>query len=309
MNPHLFREYDIRGIVGPDLNEDVVETIGRAFGTRCVREQHKRIAVGHDVRLSSLGFSEALCRGIASTGTDVVYVGMLPTPLLYFAVIDGPLDGGVMITGSHNPRDYNGLKFCAGGLSLYGDEIQELQTLCEAGEFAEGRGSIEERSIEPLYLADVAMRFSQQTPRKIVIDCGNGVGGLIAPGLERTSPRHRAATALRRSNKHYHLQSTANNRHDRIVDAAVTNSARRSSTPTEQVGGSFRSHHSRVDNYATIKRRLKLLVLGCLCNHDQLSLALIPVRQIHLAIDRHADNKIAVTTITTKLTARSSDHR
>lgn len=186
MNPHLFREYDIRGIVGPDLNEEVVETIGRAFGTRCVREGHNRIAVGRDVRLSSPGFSEALCRGVASTGTDVVNVGMLPTPLLYFAVIDGPLDGGVMITGSHNPRDYNGLKFCAGGLSLYGDEVRELQTLCEAGEFAEGSGSIEERSIEPLYLADVAMRFSQQTPRKIVIDCGNGVGGLIAPGLFRS---------------------------------------------------------------------------------------------------------------------------
>ncbi len=185
MNPQLFREYDIRGIVGTDLNEEVVETIGRAFGTRCVREGHARIAVGRDTRLSSPAFSEALCRGVASTGVCVVNVGMLPTPLLYFAVIDGPLDGGVMITGSHNPCEYNGLKFCAGGLSLYGDEITELRTLCEAGRFAEGSGSVEEIAIERSYLADVAMRFKKQTPRKIVIDCGNGVGGLIAPELFR----------------------------------------------------------------------------------------------------------------------------
>lgn len=185
MNPHLFREYDIRGIVGSDLNEDVVESIGRAFGTRCVREGHRRVAVGRDVRESSLDFSNALCRGIASTGTDVVDVGMLPTPLLYFAIIHMKLDGGVMITGSHNPREYNGLKFQAGGLSLYGAEITELRSLCEAGDFAAGEGKVEEASIESAYLEDVAGRFQTQTPQKIVIDCGNGVGGLIAPILFR----------------------------------------------------------------------------------------------------------------------------
>ncbi|CAN5754735.1 phosphomannomutase/phosphoglucomutase [soil metagenome] len=189
MNPHIFRQYDIRGVVGSDVTPQIAESIGRAFATRLSRAKpgasRLRIAVGRDNRLSSDELAVAVIRGITLSGVDAVDVGMVPTPAHSFAAAFLETDGGIQITGSHNPPQYNGFKLSAGGRSLYGDAIQELRGLIERSDYVSGDGRVEERAILPDYVRELAAKFNITRPLKVVVDCGNGAGSLVAVELLR----------------------------------------------------------------------------------------------------------------------------
>jgi len=187
MNPQIFREYDIRGLVGLDLTEDVVEKLGRGLGTMVRRQGGRWIVVGRDCRESSTRFREAICKGITSTGLHVLDVGVVPTPVTYFAANTLPVDGLAMITGSHNPPEYNGFKVGGGKTTFHGAEIQELRKLIEAGDFERGSpGKVIQFDIVTPY-----MHFIRQTlavgrkGMRIVVDAGNGTGGVVAVPLFR----------------------------------------------------------------------------------------------------------------------------
>lgn len=183
MNANIFRAYDIRGIADEDLTDDVVERIGAAYGTVIRRGGGKRVSTGRDVRLTSGRIQEALMRGIRSTGLDVVDVGVVPTPVLYFSIVHLKTDGGVMVTGSHNPIEFNGLKMNDGLLSLFGEQIQDLRRLIEGGDFERGSGNLHEEDVIPAYKSMIQERIRIEKPFRIVVDAGNGTAGPIAPGL------------------------------------------------------------------------------------------------------------------------------
>ncbi len=179
----IFREYDIRGIVGDDITENVVNLIGKAFGTYIKRNGGKQIVVGRDVRLSSEMFDNALSEGIIASGCDVISIGEVPTPIVYFSMFNLPVDGGIVVTASHNPKEYNGLKFRKGHFPFYGKEIQELRKIIETNDFMEGKGKRSEHdNLEP-YLDAIRERIKFKRGLKVVVDAGNGTTGTIAPGL------------------------------------------------------------------------------------------------------------------------------
>jgi phosphomannomutase/phosphoglucomutase len=190
INPQIFREYDIRGLVDKDLTVEVVYALGRGLGTMIRRANPGRrcaAAVGRDARESSLRFRDAMCRGLTESGCDAVDVGMVPTPLCYFAANTLPFSGGgglAMITGSHNPPEYNGFKVGIGKSTCHGGEIQELRKLIERGDFESGKGELREHDIIGPYKAYVTgnLRLGKRRP-KVVIDAGNGVGGIIGAPL------------------------------------------------------------------------------------------------------------------------------
>ena len=145
ISPTIFREYDVRGLVDQDLTEEAVNAIARGLGTLVREKGGKKVVVGRDCRLSGPRFAKALIAGLASTGCDVVDLGVVPTPLTYFAANTIPgVDGLCMITGSHNPPEYNGLKLGLGQTTFYGEQIQQLRRLVESGRFAEGEGTVRE---------------------------------------------------------------------------------------------------------------------------------------------------------------------
>lgn len=186
MNSQIFREYDIRGLVGKDLNEEVVEAIGRGFGTYLQKKSGKKVIIGRDNRLSSEKFSNALKEGILSTGCDILDVGLVPTPVFYFSIINLNGDGGMMVTGSHNPPDFNGFKVCVGKTTIYGEEIQNLRKLIEKGEFIKSkRGEVKNVNTIQEYIKFIKDRIKIQNKLKVVLDGGNGTSGLIAPDLIR----------------------------------------------------------------------------------------------------------------------------
>ncbi len=178
----LFREYDIRGIVGKDLTEEVAERIGRAYATMAGAKGVKTVSVGRDGRLSSPSLRDGLVRGLTAGGVHVVDLGVCPTPLLYFSLFRLPVDGGIMITGSHNAADYNGFKVCLGRETLHGEEIQELRRIMEAGAFVSGSGTVSTHPIIPDYLAYLKQSFAgvRADHLHVVIDCGNGAAALVA---------------------------------------------------------------------------------------------------------------------------------
>lgn len=178
----IFREYDIRGVVGRDLTEEVAERIGRAFGTIARERGVKAVSVGRDGRLSSPALRDHLVNGLTMSGLDVVDIGACPTPILYFSLFKLPVDGGVMITGSHNAPEYNGFKLCIGKEALHGEEIQHVRTVMESGKFASGSGSVSTKPIIPAYLAFLKQSFAsvQGSRLHVVIDCGNGAAALVA---------------------------------------------------------------------------------------------------------------------------------
>lgn len=183
----IFRAYDIRGIVGENLDAAVVTEIGRAIGSEALSRQQQGIVVGRDGRNSGEELAEALIKGLRSTGCDVIDIGMVPTPLLYFATHFLETSSGVMLTGSHNPPEYNGLKIVLGGETLSGDAIQAIRKRIEAGDMASGQGGLQTVDIT----ADYIRRASEDIPValggafKVVVDCGNGVAGMTAPQLYR----------------------------------------------------------------------------------------------------------------------------
>jgi phosphomannomutase / phosphoglucomutase len=183
--PEIFKAYDVRGIVDRTLTAPITELIGKAIGAEARSRSQTAIAVGRDGRLSGPRLSAALARGIQSTGIDVVDVGMVATPMLYFAAHHLGTNSGVMVTGSHNPPDYNGLKILIGGETLAGGAIQALRNRIEAGEFATGSGAYMTRDIREDYLARIVSDVKLARPMEIIVDCGNGVAGATAPELYR----------------------------------------------------------------------------------------------------------------------------
>jgi phosphomannomutase / phosphoglucomutase len=186
MNAHIFREYDIRGLVDKDLTEEVVELLGQGLGTVVRRQGGTSLVVGRDCRESSTRFRDALCRGLVSTGLNVLDVGVVPTPLTYFAANTLPVDGLAMITGSHNPPEYNGFKIGAGKTTFHGPEIQALRQLIEARDFerASKAGTVTPFDIHTPYYHFVRQTVKVGRPgMKVVIDAGNGTGGAVAVPL------------------------------------------------------------------------------------------------------------------------------
>ena len=185
MNPQIFREYDIRGIADRELTDDVARAVGRAFADRMEERDKKRIAVGRDVRLSSPRIAAALVDGLVERGAHVMDVGVVPTPALYFAILDRKADGGVMVTGSHNPIEYNGLKLSEGISSLHGEAIQEIRRRAATPGPAAARGSIEKVSIDDAYLEDIVSRIQLKRPLRVVVDPGNGAASVLGPEFLR----------------------------------------------------------------------------------------------------------------------------
>jgi phosphomannomutase/phosphoglucomutase len=187
MNENIFREYDIRGIVGEQLTDETVALLGRAIGTFFAANDARRIALGYDARESSPGFCRLLTESFNQCGLDVVQIGMVPTPVLYHTVFTKPVDGGVMITGSHNPPDHNGFKICLGKQTLFGPQIQEIKQIALSRSFADGSGSVEQMNVLDGYIEDIASGI-KMGPRRInsIVDAGNGMGGVTAvPVFER----------------------------------------------------------------------------------------------------------------------------
>ncbi len=183
MQGHIFREYDIRGVVDDDLTEEVVRLIGKGFGTYISRRGGSKVSLGGDVRHSTARFRERITEGLLSVGIDVIDVGTVPTPAFYFSLYELSVDGGVMITGSHNPPDMNGLKLNAGKDSMYGAEIQAVRSIIEAGEFAEGAGTRSTAEVLDAYTDAIRQRIHLERPLKVVVDAGNGCGSLVACDL------------------------------------------------------------------------------------------------------------------------------
>ncbi len=183
INSQIFREYDIRGVADRDLTSATVLNIGKAYGTYLKRKVKKVVSVSRDCRVSSNRIYQAFVDGVTSTGLDIINIGLTTTPCLYFSIHFLQTDGGVMITGSHNPPDQNGLKLCIGTASLFGSEIQELRKLIDKQNFEKGNGKVTEKEVLSSYENDIFKRFQFRKKLKIVVDCGNGMTGLVAPKL------------------------------------------------------------------------------------------------------------------------------
>lgn len=189
INPQIFRQYDVRGLVGQDLTDEVTEELGKGYGTYLLQQGvsgHPKVSVGYDARPSSPGFNDALVRGILSTGVDVVEIGLVPTPLLYFSLFHLDVEGGVMITGSHLEAEYNGFKLGVGKSTIYGSKIQKVQQIIEAGDYAQGKGKLTQQSLNEAYVATLKERIGPFDHKlKVVVDAGNGTGGMFGPQLLR----------------------------------------------------------------------------------------------------------------------------
>lgn len=178
----LFREYDVRGIVGKELTDDIAEQLGRAYATLVRDKGVRTVAVGRDGRLSSPGLRDSLLRGLLEGGINVIDIGICASPLLYFSLFRLAVEGGIMITGSHNAAEYNGFKICIGKEAIHGQEIQELRAVMESGRFTTGSGNVSTHAIIPDYLAYLKESFAavHADHLHVVIDCGNGAAALVA---------------------------------------------------------------------------------------------------------------------------------
>jgi phosphomannomutase len=184
-SPSIFKAYDVRGIVPGTLDETVAETLGRAFGMMARTEGERTVAVGRDGRLSGPSLAAALVRGLQSAGVDVIDIGQSTTPMLYFAA-STLCTSGIQVTGSHNPKDYNGFKMVLAGRAIYGEEIQQLRRHMEGGEGAVAKpGNVRNVNILAPYRDRIVQDVKLARPMKIVVDCGNGVAGASAPGIFR----------------------------------------------------------------------------------------------------------------------------
>ncbi|MBU9889381.1 MAG: phosphomannomutase/phosphoglucomutase [Candidatus Omnitrophica bacterium] len=185
---HIFREYDIRGVAGKELTEEVAVAIGKAFGTVLAREGGKRVAIGHDHRWSAEFLYRGLTSGLQSCGLTVLQIGLVPTPLVYFYVTHNRLDAGISLTGSHNPPDENGFKFHHSGHSFYGKDIQGLRQLIEKNDFVTGQGKVERQDHGALvraYQEYIFGGFQFRKKLKVILDTGHGMAAVTAPALIR----------------------------------------------------------------------------------------------------------------------------
>lgn len=180
MNPQIFREYDIRAIVDQELTLEEVVLLGKAMGTYLGRQGKKQITIGRDGRLSSDAFRDRLLEGLLSTGCDVLDIGVCPTPLLYFSIRLLKTDGGIMITASHNPPEYNGFKICSGPDTIFGKEIQQIYQISQEGQFISGRGTVKKADVLHEYQDFIFKNIDLPRPLRVGLDGGNGTGGWLA---------------------------------------------------------------------------------------------------------------------------------
>lgn len=185
INPAIFKAYDIRGIVATDLTPDAVRHIGQAFGSESLRQDCQRVVIARDGRLHSEQLSKALAEGLQAAGCDVIDVGLVPTPVLYFATHQLKTGTGIMVTGSHNPPEYNGLKMLMAEKTLYGDDIQALRKLVEKQDYSEGEGHYQQQAMLQAYVDRIVSDVKLQRTLNIAVDCGNGVAGVVASKLFR----------------------------------------------------------------------------------------------------------------------------
>lgn len=183
LSKEIFKAYDIRGIVGKTLTPDIVESIGHALGSEALARAQKTICIGYDGRLSGPELAAALSRGIRKAGIDVIHLGLVATPVVYFAAYQLKTSCGVMVTGSHNPPDYNGLKMVLGGDTLSGEAIQGLRQRIENNDLASGAGQESSHHIDDEYIAIISNHIKLARPMKIAADAGNGVAGAFAKKL------------------------------------------------------------------------------------------------------------------------------
>jgi len=192
MNDRIFREYDIRGVVGKDFDTDFAFSLGRAFASllKQTYPDAKRVSVGRDARLSSEGLASNIMKGIAASGIHVYDIGLCPTPLQYFSLHHLGLDGGIMVTGSHNPPEYNGFKLSIGKETIFGEKIQEIKEIMRKNAWVENiaEGTVGRYDIRTAYEALMLKRFSYLNDKKymklkVVVDAGNGTGGIVAPDI------------------------------------------------------------------------------------------------------------------------------
>ena len=185
VNPSIFKAYDIRGVVPSTLTEEVAYHLGHAFGTHAAAHGETVVAVGRDGRLSGPALSQALIRGLVDVGVQVIDIGAVTTPMLYFAA-STLCASGIQVTGSHNPKDYNGFKMVLGGRAIYGDEIQSLRTIMQNETWVlKSGGSVKQVDVTADYQARIVSDIRLQRPMKIVVDCGNGIAGATAPSIFR----------------------------------------------------------------------------------------------------------------------------
>ena len=176
-DPSILREYDIRGIVGQTLSEDDAHALGRAFATWLSNKGGRAVHVGRDGRVSSEALEEALVAGLAAGGMAVTRIGLGPTPMLYYTTVTGGADGGIMVTGSHNPPEHNGFKIMALGKAFYGDDIQDLGTIAESGNFVAGAGTVDAIDAMEEYIARLAADYEGEAELSVAWDAGNGSAG------------------------------------------------------------------------------------------------------------------------------------
>ncbi|MBX9600992.1 MAG: phosphomannomutase, partial [Bryobacteraceae bacterium] len=177
LKPTIFREYDIRGVADTELLSPDIEVLGRALGTFLRRNSGPRISLGRDCRLSSDRLRSALLKGLLGSGCDVTEIGVVPTPLLYYSAVHFEMDGAVMITGSHNPAEFNGFKTVCGSGTLHGETIQEVRKMIDAGDLASGQGEHSCADAITPYVDEVAAQFHWDRRIRVVVDAGNGTGG------------------------------------------------------------------------------------------------------------------------------------
>ena len=183
MNEFIFRKYDIRGVVATDFTDDVVQNLGRAFGTYVVRGGGKTVAVSGDIRPTTPGLIDNLTKGLMETGITVIDLGILPTPTNYYSMYELDVDGAVQITGSHNPPEFNGFKISLNQKAFHSEQIQDLKELIDTADFEVGEGSVEKNDILPTYMDMLRSKISLNRPLKVAIDCGNAAGCITAPTI------------------------------------------------------------------------------------------------------------------------------
>ncbi|MEO0091430.1 MAG: phosphomannomutase/phosphoglucomutase [candidate division WOR-3 bacterium] len=186
LNPQIFREYDIRGVADKDLPDNVVFMLGQGYGTyvqKKLENQNPEVLIGRDVRLSSQRIRDVLIEGIISTGCDVIDLGIIPTPVFYFSAFHYNKDAGIMITGSHNPKEFNGFKIGLNKTTIYGEEIQNLRKLIESEKFVSGKGKVSTLNPIPDYINMILDKIKIKSGLKVVFDPGNGTAGVVIEEL------------------------------------------------------------------------------------------------------------------------------
>ena len=185
VNSEIFRAYDIRGIFERELTQDLIYKIGQAVGSVVLEEKSKHVYVGRDGRISGEDVSKYFIDGVLATGCDVFFLGIVHTPLLYFATFEGVTKNGVMITGSHNPKEYNGFKIVINNSSFKEEDIQNLKFKIEQSDFKIGSGKLLKESFNEPYIKKISKKIEIKKKLKIVLDCGNGSGGVLGQEILR----------------------------------------------------------------------------------------------------------------------------